>query len=162
MVMRHLAAAAVALTAATSQLAGCVALCGTSEDYAKGTDGTWVLTRMSTYTSPCPTFDIPEQMEITIAEGTLTIESEDITVRPGSVSIRVEGERHLVDFTVDERWWTDEVEFATYAATTYSLELVPATARLEGSYTAELPFHREDAITTCENDGAATGGRVEE
>jgi len=157
--MRKLAAAvAVASLAASSLLAGCVG-CGAADDYAKGTDGQWLLTRMFTYESPCPAFDQPEQLAITIANGLVTVDSPDITLETGTV--HVDGDRQLVELTVHERWYTDESPTGYVdAPVTYSLELVPISARLEGSVDVSFPFDTPTSGTTCASQGSASAGRV--
>jgi hypothetical protein len=146
---------------ATVLLAGCV--CGVAEDYARGTTGEWVLTRMFTDATPCPTFDAPEQLQIAISEdGVVTSLSPNITVT--DYLVYTEDDRQFVDLTVNETWYHDEPDAGpgyVSAPVSYNLELIPVTARLEGTVDTSFNFHTSTTGTTCISSGAASAGRTD-
>ena len=142
---------------ATLLVAGCT--CGVADDYAKGTTGEWVVTRMFTYTDPCPSYDPPEQLLISISEdGVVTSLSPDLRVE--AYLIHADGDRQLVDLTVAESWYSADEPFPAAVTATYSLELIPITARLEGTVATVYNYDTPDFGTTCHSSGAATAGRT--
>lgn len=156
--MTRFVAVATALLALATTTVGCVPFgCGVADDYDKGTDGQWVLTRMlSGYDCPVQ-FDF-EQMTFEIRGDVVTVTSANQHF--DSARVYQDGDRQLVEITVDE----DAVltidaggQIGTRVPFTYSLELVPATARLEGTMTSD---YFVDPGGSCDYHGTASAGRV--
>lgn len=155
--MTRFVAVAAALLAVSTAATGCLIPggCGVADDYDKGTDGTWLVTRLLTGADQCPAYADFEQMTITIAGEQVTVVSAGMALETARV-YQVD-DRQLVDITVDESWSVDGGGPVS-APMTYSFELVPATARLEG--TVASSFSAQTA--TCTIGGTASAGRVAE
>ena len=150
----------VLLVAALSvSLAGCLR-CGTDEEYAKGTDGEWVITRLFEGPSCTVASDDFEQLRVRIDGDTVTALTPTMTIR--SSSVYEEGDRKLVQLVVNEPWYPDpQLELPPINVfVTYQLELVPATARLEGSVAYSFLVATTGDSTSCSSSGSASGGRV--
>ena len=154
--MRQVVAAVAALATAT-QLVGCIAPgCGVEESYAKGTDGEWVLTRLLGGYA-CPVELDFEQMVFVISGDTVTVTSSNMQLE--SARVYQDGDRQLVEITVGEDavLTIDGGSFGTTVPMTYTLELVPVTARLEGTVTSD---YHVDPGGSCGYQGTASAGRV--
>ena len=158
--MRRVVALVLALTTA-SPLAGCIAPgCGAAEDLDKGTEGQWVLTReLGGY--GCPIELDFEQMVFEIRGDVVTVASQGMSLR--SARVYQDGERKLVDMTVGEGAvlvLEDGSRVGTTVDMDYTLELVPVTARLEGSVTSDAHVDTETGGGSCGYTGSASAGRV--